>query len=220
MLQIHPDGRVIVVSGDDRYHDTLNNFETDFALTVNLPEKVKSVLIDDKRASMVTDKGQTQATDALVSLSAAAASGLLAALTAKATRNEIEAAQAAAEDHPLFGVTDINEARSLAKQITAGDTEQALMALTGHYSSSEQATWERQLQEAKSVQLDPTVPAPFLEALVIDNETKETIAASVVSKGEQMLLGAAPILKRKREVFDWIDNASLEDLSGFNPANI
>lgn len=130
----------------------------------------------------------------------------------------VYAAGLAERDHPLYGITDLAEARRAAKEMAAGEFERRAAAVAAGYGAVERSTWERQLEEARAVSADASAAAPLLEAIAVAGETTADVAAKVMAKAQAMTLAAAPLMKIKRTLFDAIDGASLAALAGYDAA--
>ena len=105
----------------------------------------------------------------------------------------------------------LSDAKKLAYQIVATAFEKASQDILLGYAVSERATWPMQQREAEAVSADANAPAPLLEAIALDGETKSAVATRVLQKAVALRNQAAPLVKLRRSYGAAIESAATVD---------
>ncbi|MEQ9009034.1 MAG: hypothetical protein RLP12_14210 [Ekhidna sp.] len=106
----------------------------------------------------------------------------------------------AEREHPLFGITDLAQAKEISSQALINHMRGLTFNAIGvEYTEEERATWPLQLEEAKIWSADNAVPTPLLDFIRQSSETKEEQVSTIIKKSNVMRIKIAPFIKVRRE---------------------
>lgn len=118
---------------------------------------------------------------------------------------------------PLFGVTDLAAARAVLERAVAREFSLRVEPLFAQYAGTERETWFRQLEEARSAEIDPAAATPFLDAILLTGETKADLATRITTLAGQYEDVVAPYVRaRRRHVADIHALATIEELRAYD----